>query len=491
MGEVTVRRVPFAGGRARIAPLAWGQRTTWDDMQHYLPEVKPFFVLSRRLPIPAGLRLDDVIGRLGVLMERHESLRSRYRPITGFPSVGANVVQEVLPQGSVPLTVVDWTPDDPVDFETTVRNARRTIDTRLVDHARESPIRSCLVSRRGTPTLLLIGVSHVAADARAIDLLAAELAGLLEASASGRATPPPWTSWHPADQAAYEQSPQGMLRNATALRRLRRQLDLAVPSMFGRPQPPATDPGHPRFVCARLESQAIPPALRVLSRRCRTGTSAVLLAATAALTHALVGTERCTFALVLANRADPVAQYAITSLSQTTWVTLDPAGHTFAELAASAGAAIGDATRHGLHDPRAAAALLRDVGDRRGVTFDPSCRFNDMWAWTRKQPLPDLPDLRTIRATTSSTTFSWPAGQATDNDRITVSINIHGTAERIVIDILADTFRLPKPRLRTLLIGYERLLVELVARDVGPKEVADLIAPDPTGAPAATGGRIR
>lgn len=112
-----------------------------------------------------------------------------------------------------------------------------------------------------------------------------------------------------------------------------------------------TPPGHPRYLCGRLESAAVPLALRVLARRHRTSTSAVLLAATAALARALTGTERHTFALVAAGRTDPAAQYAITSLSQTGWATLDTGVASFAELTATAATALADTARHCLHDP--------------------------------------------------------------------------------------------------------------------------------------------
>lgn len=222
----------------------------------------------------------------------------------------------------------------------------------------------------------------------------------------------------------------------------------------------------------------------MLARRHRAGTSAVLLAATAALTRALTGTDRHTFALVAAGRGDPAAQYAVTSLSQTGWATLDTGVASFAELTALAATALAEAARHCLHDPRAARAVIRDLERRRAAPLELGCRFNDMWAWTRKQPVHTLPDHRTVLAATAGTRLDWPADQATENDRITLSVNLYGTADRLVIEALADTHRLPRPQLRALLRGYERLLVELVARDVPPAEVAALLAADPAPAPA-------
>ncbi|MDH6121214.1 hypothetical protein ABH930_005759 [Kitasatospora sp. GAS204A] len=484
MGEVTIRQISLGGGRARTAPLAWGQRTTWDDMGRFLPEVKAFFVLSRRVPVPAGLGADAVVDGLRVLLERHESLRSRYHR-----APGAAVVQEVLPEGRVPLTVIDWTPADGEPFEAAVERAQQAVVTRRIDHASEPPVLLTLLTRAGAPALVVLGVSHVAADARAVDLLMAELAGLLDATAAGAPAPPPWTRWQPADQAAYEQSPAGMLRNAAALHRLREQLAAAAPGAFPAPVPPVTPPGHPRYLCGRLESAAVPLALRVLARRHRTSTSAVLLAATAALARALTGTERHTFALVAAGRTDPAAQYAITSLSQTGWATLDTGVASFAELTATAATALADTARHCLHDPRAARTLIHDLQRRSAAPLELGCRFNDMWAWTRKQPVHALPDQRAVRAATAGTRLDWPADQATDNDRITLSVNIYGTAERIVIEALADTHRLPRSRLGDLLRGYERLLVELVTREVAPAEVAELLAADLAEQPERPGGR--
>lgn len=501
MGEIMIRHIPFHKGPARTVPLAWGQRTSWDDMQHFLPEIKPFFVLSRRLPVTVEVSLDTVIDQMSVLIERHESLRSRYHEDSRGTSAGG-LVQEVLPDGQVPLTVVSWASeglaDSDSDFEKVVDEAQHAIVTRHIDHARESPFLPCVLLRNGTVVLVILGISHVAADARAVDLVTAELAGLLDAAAAGKSVPPAWTSWQPADQVAYERSPEGMLRNAAALRWMRTQVDAAPSAVFGPPADHAAA-ARPRFLCGRLESSAIPLALRVLARRHRTGTSAVLLGATAALTRALTGADHCTFALVAANRTEPAAQYAITSLAQTALATIDlragagpgpgsgpgpgpgsgsgsvSAPGSFADLMASVTPAITNAAEHCMYDPRGARELIRTAEDRRGAPIEPPCRFNDMWAWTRKQPARGLPNHETVQAETATTTLSWPADQATDNDKVSLSINIYGLANRITIDILADTLLVPGPRLRLLLHGYERLLVELVAHDVSPDRVIELV----------------
>ncbi|MCX4751658.1 hypothetical protein OG455_40195 [Kitasatospora sp. NBC_01287] len=508
MGDMTVRQIDFSGGRSRTVPLAWGQRTAWEDIGHYLPELKAFFVLTRRVPVPAGLGLAAITDALRVLLERHESLRSRYRalpaatgttpgtapdimpgaaPASGPGTAERQVVQQVLPAGLVPLTLVEWGPTDPLPFAAAVERAEQAMVGARIEHASEPPVRFRVVTRAGEAALVLLGVSHLAADARAVDLLMAELAGLLAAAAAGAPTPPPWTSWQPADQVAFEQSPAGMLRNAASLRRLRGQLASAT-AAFPEPLPPPRHPGHPRYLCGRLESRAVPLALRVLARRHRTGGSAVLLAATAALTRALTGAERCTFALVAAGRTDPrAAQFAVSSLSQTTWATLDTAVDSFAELTAAAATALAEADRHCPYDPLAARALVRDLERRRGTALDLGCRFNDMWAWTRKQPVRELPDHAAVQAATSAGRLCWPADQATDNDRITLSVNVYGTADRIILDALADTFRLPRPRLAALLLGYERLLVELVARDVPPAETARLLEGDRRCSPGFPG----
>jgi hypothetical protein len=463
-----IRHIPFDSGRARTVPLAWGQRTVWEDMQHFLPEVKAFFVLCRRIPVPPGLSLEAVIGRLTVLIERHESLRSHYRAHAKGTSHGP-LVQDVAPRGRVPLTVVDWTGHDPADFDRTVAAAEHATVTRRIDHTHEFPVVCSVVLRNGVATLVILGISHLAADARAIDLVMAELSGLLDAAAAGRPTPPPWTSWQPADQVGYEQSPAGMRRNAAALRWMRTQLDATPPIVFGPPVPRPSavpDTARPRFLCGRLESSAIPLALRVLARRHRTGTSTVLLGATAALVHTLTGADRCTFALVGANRAEPAAQYAITSLTQTALAAVELAPGPFEDVLAAIAPAAAHSARHSMYDPRAAHELLRNAEEHRTALFEPPCRFNDMWTWTRKQPVTGATGAALqVQAETAATTLSWPADQATDNDRVSLSINIYGIADRITIDILADTRLMPEPRLRALLLGYEQLLVDLVVHE--------------------------
>lgn len=44
---------------------------------------------------------------------------------------------------------------------------------------------------------------------------------------------------------------------------------------------------------------------------------------------------------------------------------------------------------------------------------------------------------------------------------------------------LADSLRVPPPRLRSLLFGYQRLLIELVRRELSMDEVDELLRSTP------------
>ncbi len=71
--------------------------------------------------------------------------------------------------------------------------------------------------------------------------------------------------------------------------------------------------------------------------------------------------------------------------------------------------------------------------------------------------------------------------QATWYDRQDHAVRRHlrKTDERVQVRALADSLRVPPPRLRSLLFGYQRLLIELVRRELSMDEVDELLRSTP------------
>lgn len=100
------RYVKFSGPRGGEGPLTFGQRNTlmWTrgstDYNRMTESV---------LDVPGGATLDDIAAAFGVLMARHESLRTTY-PAGGPP------VQRVAQSGELAIDVyaVEGPPADPL-----------------------------------------------------------------------------------------------------------------------------------------------------------------------------------------------------------------------------------------------------------------------------------------------------------------------------------------------------------------------------------------
>src|SRR5215470_14099620 len=95
--------VRFQGWRAATGPLTVGQLNIakWlEDAPH-----APAAMLDQTFAVPPGTTIGDVAECFGVLLCRHEALRSRY--VLGEPGE-----QRVLTSGEIPMAVYRAGPDD-------------------------------------------------------------------------------------------------------------------------------------------------------------------------------------------------------------------------------------------------------------------------------------------------------------------------------------------------------------------------------------------
>ena len=451
-----VRTVPFSGDRKGSAPLTWGQRTTWDDIQHFLPDVKPFFMLRGVIPVPPGLSVDDVLDRTAELLGRHEALRTLFRTESGQP------VQEVQAQGELQVTLFE-TADNPVGNLVDLMGEQiARITGASFDHARELPLRMGVGLVQGVPVTVVLGLSRLAVDMQSASAVATELFDLLNAAAHGEPEPPRRPARQPLDQAGFERSESGQAISARSLGLLRRDLEVIPPTMFAAPVPTE----GPRYWRGALESSAVPMALRILADRYRASLSGVLFATTTALLNALTGVDRCSVGVVYGNRSGPGLRHAVGSLSETVLTTVPVRPGPFGAHVGAATSAMMRAYLNARFDTLDSAALVAEVGGQRGITFDLNCRFNDMWSWKLsdddRSPEPIAPG--DVRPACAYTVFNWQ--EPTDLDKITLFVDVTGTPERIQLQVLADTHRVPATAIRAFLEGFERVLVELVEHEL-------------------------
>ncbi|RCV48226.1 condensation domain-containing protein, partial [Marinitenerispora sediminis] len=77
MVRIARHRVAFSG-RSAEGPATWSQRQMWRLIQLRMPDTA-FYNHSLGFELPDGLALDDVLRQIGLLVERHESLRTLFR----------------------------------------------------------------------------------------------------------------------------------------------------------------------------------------------------------------------------------------------------------------------------------------------------------------------------------------------------------------------------------------------------------------------------
>ncbi|MDG4802025.1 condensation domain-containing protein [Micromonospora sp. WMMD980] len=448
--------VTFHAGVDRSAHLTWGQQGTWDVFRQWLPEMKPFFVLTRWLPVPLLLELDDVLAQLAHLLERHESLR------TVFPAGPAGEgSQRVLGRGSVRVEVLDRPDGDPVSFADLVTDAVRQAGTTPFDHETELPIRFTVATHEGVPVLLVFAVSHLAADHLSADLLVDELTDLLRARADGAAAPPARPATQPVDLAAFERSLDGQRLNVDALAHLRRQLARLPAASL----PPRLAPASPRYWRGELASAAAAAALRLAARRLRASTSVTLLAITNALVRTVCAGPVYPLDIMQSNRAAPSLRHTVTSLNQAVRLAMDVSGDTFDDLLGHARTAMAAAMRHARHDGRAAARVAAEAPLAAGG------QFNDRWS-LQPRPAGASPAAADLPGLIAGTTFDWP--QTAEAEGMPLYVDASGPADRVHLSLMADTALLAPADICGFLYAVEQVAVELAAGDIDLRRVTEI-----------------
>lgn len=260
----------FHGERNATAPLTWGQRAMWRSVAEF-PD-QPVLSLRRILTVPRRVPADvpTVTQAIGMLLARHESLRTRIRPANGQLQQVASAV------GRLPLRLVTVpaTDTDPDGQSVAGMLADRLGDPPF-DHAEEWPLRVGLVVVGDRVRQIVIVFSHATVDAYATEIVLRDLRLLLL-----RGKLPGGPGLQSVDVALREQQTERW-RSDRAVAYWVRQFRLLPAGVFD-PVGPALRPRYPR---GRLVSAAIDTAARLIAARHRVSTGTVLLAAIAQLVH--------------------------------------------------------------------------------------------------------------------------------------------------------------------------------------------------------------
>ncbi|WP_406114856.1 condensation domain-containing protein [Kitasatospora purpeofusca] len=444
--------IPFADGRSGSGPATWGQRAIWDVVNRLAPADRPRYNIGTATPLDPGLPLPVVLAALGHLPHLHDSLHTRLLPEPDGPGLR----QTVDPVGTLPVLVRDLPAGTDRAGRTTAGAAlHRELTGRAFDSGTEWPIRAGLVTADGLVRHISLVLSHTAVDGTGMGLLVRDLTALALGAdpaeiRAGR------TTQQPLEEAAFQTSERGRKRDANARAHTLRKLRAAPARLF--PPAPAADPAA-RFPNAVLSSPALLRAVDTVAAAHRTGSSAVLLAATAAMTARLAGRPDAVLQVVVNNRFLSGLADAVSVVAGDALLHLQDADGEFGAAVRRTHAASIAAYRHAYYDRRLLDAEIERLSTDRVPLADRSCVFNDtrdLLPGGLTAPDPD-PDVAGAGAD-GATTLDWPV-EFDPRPGLTYALDAMRTPTALQLAMTADPSVLPRPAMERFLRGIEDLVL--------------------------------
>ncbi|PDP86502.1 hypothetical protein CQJ94_16765 [Glycomyces fuscus] len=450
MAILRTERLDVQGCRSGHGPATLGQRSIWTDIEFMMPDTS-FYNSVVPVEIAPGVELETVFAGLRTLVERHGALRSFF-----FRGADGELVQQMMAEGEVVVELCEAVSGRDSDLYSLVTDLETRIKEHCFDHVEQWPIRVGIGVLDGMPRVILMSVSHIAADFPSLRILASELHMIVH---GGDVKPPPL---QPLDFAQWERSPEGRRVQDRALRYWRRNLESMPPKLLTETDRTVE---QPRYPTVWLRSKAVALAATALGTRCRVGSSAVLLAAIALLLGHAAGEKRVTMVLIAGNRTRSTLRHYVGNLAQDVPADIDITGKDFAAVARSAWSSSMKAYRNA-HCDRAETARLREsVAMERGTDLELGYFFNDLRPTESQNFKGDAPTFALVRAAMSGTTTGVGTGAERDNLLVFLDVTDAGE-EGIQLTLKADSRRLGSSEMARFLLRFEALLVAAVEHGV-------------------------
>jgi hypothetical protein len=455
----------FDGLQARVGPLTWSQRWSWDLVRDLAPE-EHRINLAMRISLSGEQTVDNVTTAVVAMLARYESLRTTYQiGRDGEPE------QVVHGRGAVPLIVRDAGGDPPDDVSLSLL---KELSSWRFDLATQMPLRVGLVTVAGRAVAVAVALANMALDGWSADVLHRELTAQIRNGTAGTVRP---TGYQPLDQAAYEASSVGQAVAQRGYAYWQEHL-----SALRSPPRSAWRPAgeRPRFWCLEATSPALAHAGHVVARQLGVPASAVLLGGLSALIGLRKGQSSLLLSVIANNRYLPGTRSSVGKFFQPVPVLLDLEQSTFAEYVRSCSARMLRAVTFGRWDPRQLSRLVHGGGQHRGtyhalrVTFDYHPQLDPSAAELSS-------DVQVLRSLMASSALRWI--DTAETELLQFYAQVHRFDHTSVIALWTDTRYLSRADLVSVVLGTERLLVEALATDVAMSEIAALTGVMP-GLPA-------
>jgi hypothetical protein len=463
MADLRTERVAVHNCRPALAPTTVGQRSIWTDIEYMMPDTS-FYNSVVPVELAHGVSLDRVFSALRELCERHGALRSHF-----FRNPDGELVQRVTAGGEVTVEVCEARSDQDSDLYGLVGDLEASVRGHRFDHGTEWPIRVGVGVLDGAPLVVLLTVSHIAADFPSLRILAGELAALVQGRTLG---PPPV---QPVELSEWERSEEGLRVQERSLRYWRKHLRTMPPSLL----PETGDgPEEPRYPTVWMRSRAVALAAGTLGARYRVSSSAVLLAATALLLGRATGTPHATMVLIAGNRTRTVLRDYVGNLAQDVPTGIDLSGDDFATVARRAWSASVNAYRNAYCERAATARLREEAEEERGTDLELAYFFNDLRPAGGDGTAPVTPSADDVRTALADTRTGTGTGVERDNLLFFLDVSASGTDE-VELTLKADSLRLRSDGMKEFLIRIEALLVAAVehGHDHGTEQLLELVGP--------------
>lgn len=357
--------VEFSAGTSGASDLTWGQEQVCLWMENSAPYIEHMNLdaLIECETGTTGTTLDDVREALRVVIERHESLRTRLNVQND-----GTYRQFVCASGRTPVQIHHCAAREA--SEAVLEELRRLPFTVF-----EWPLRVAVITVSGVVSSVALCLSHVATDGWGIEVIAGDIRELLAATPEERealSARPPRPLLQPREHAAAQRRAGGR-SEARAEAFWTAQLSRFPNDRF--PLPLRT-PETPRFPKITMRSHVAARALAEAAERHGTTVNAVLTGALAVLVSAISELEDATFRLFCANRTSPESRNSVGTFFQTIPVAVTVADLPFRDIAHAAWQASLRAYRVGERDPRWLDRLTESVASARGVDLDLECFLN-------------------------------------------------------------------------------------------------------------------
>ncbi|MGA5703092.1 condensation domain-containing protein [Peterkaempfera bronchialis] len=450
----------FAGPRGGLtAPLTWGQRAIWEVVNWLGPQAASLNLLEI-CPVDGGTGRTALAEALRRLVERHESLRTRFTDTEDGPE------QLLTRAGTLTFAVHESLADD---RDATVRRVARELSARAFT-PRELPLRAAAVAEDGVITTIVLVVSHLAVDGWSIKIVRQELLDALR----GADLPP--LAQQPVERARWEQSAPARARERAAFDHWA-AATREVPRIWLEALPRT---GPDDLLCSEIASPALGRAVGALAGRYRLTRSMVVQAGTALALGRALGENDVALRLIVATRYTAETTRFVGPFNQNALLRIrlhdESAGEFLARVRRAALAALSASE----YDPVALEELVAATAAERGFPADGYCFVNDVGSYVppgaaarAAEQAPGTPD-----DSDPDSDAAALAGVVTDRPPLTdpkganLFLYVHELGARTRLSVVAHRGFLPPGGTTRFLRDLEWLLLEADRTGAGPAALA-------------------